>query len=200
MARNRPRSRTLHIHAKRSRHQDHLQLRAFVNNFLVEKSIFYEKGQFLIGGGKPSKDIKVFGNYLYNVSMRIGYNAPHNENCEVRDNSIVNGDLTFVRYKNAIDEGNVIIKKGQNRPKTVKTALLPNKYDPNRAHLVIYNWNKAQIVEIPAGQFLEDDESIRLMDPKNLFGIPVFEGKCKDGKITVPLKTEFAVFVLLKPA
>lgn len=172
--------------------------RAFVNNFLVERCIFYDKGPFLVGGGKPSKNIKVFGNYLYNVTMRLGYNAPHNENCEVRDNLIVNGDLTFVRYKDVIDKNNLIVKEGQERPKGIETALLPNEYDPNRAHLVIYNWKEAQTAEIPTEEFLQDGDSFRLMDPKNLFGIPVFEGRCRGNAIRIPVKAEFAAFVLIK--
>ena len=130
--------------------------RAYVNNFLVEKSIFYDKGPFLIGGGRPSKNIRVFGNYLHNVPMRIGYSAPHNENCEIRDNFIANGGLDIVRYKDVVEENNIVIKRGQERPKGVKTALLPNRFDPNRANLVIYNWSKAKTVEVPTSDFLKN--------------------------------------------
>jgi len=172
--------------------------RAYVNNFLVEQSIFYDKGPFLIGGGKPSKNIRVLGNFLYNVSMRIGYTAPHNENCELRNNLIVNGDLDIVRYKEVIDKDNIIIKKGQDRPKGVKAALLPNKFDRNRAHLVIFNWDKTQTVELTTKGFLKSGEKFQLMDPKNLFAAPIFEGKCQAGKIRIPVKAEFAVFVLFK--
>ena len=171
---------------------------AYVNNFLVEQSIFYDKGPFLIGGGRPSKNIRVFRNYLYNVGMRIGYSAPHNENCEVRDNVIVDGELSFVRYKSVSDEGNVVIKKGQERPEGAKAVLLPNRYDRNRAHLVIYNWDGAGSVEVAAKPFLGSGEMFQLMDPKDLFGDPVAQGKCEDDTIRVPVRGEFAVFVVLK--
>jgi len=171
---------------------------AYVNNFLVEKNIFYDKGPFLIGGGRPSNNIKVFGNFLYNVPMRIGYDAPENENCELRDNLIVNTDLEIVRYKDVIDEGNVIIKKGGQRPKGVKAVLLPNRFDPNRAHLIIFNWDNAENVELATNGFLKSGERFQLFDPKNLFGKPAFEGKCEADMIRVPVKAEFAVFVLLK--
>ena len=171
---------------------------AYVNNFLVEKSIFYDKGPFLIGGGKPSRNIRVIGNFLYSVPMRIGYTAPHNENCELRDNLIVNADLTVVQYKEVINEDNVIIAKAQNRPNTPKTILLPNRYDENRANLVIYNWQKAKTVEVKTEGFLGTGDKFKLMDPKNLFAAPVFEGKCQADVIRVPTKAEFAVFVLLK--
>jgi len=171
---------------------------AYVNNFLVEESIFYDKGPFLIGGGRPSKNIRVFRNYLYNVDMRIGYNAPYNENCEIRDNLIVNGGLNIDRYRTALQDGNTIIKEGQKRPDGAKVVLLPNRFDRNRAHLAIYNWDKAESVEVTVQPFLRSGEAFRLMDPKDFFGKPVFEGKCEGDVVRVPVKSEFAVFVVVK--
>jgi hypothetical protein len=171
---------------------------AYVNNFLVEDNIFYNKGPFLIGGGRPSNNIRVFRNYLYNVDMRIGYNAPYNENCEIRDNLIVNGGLNIDRYKTALQDGNTIIKEGQKRPDGVKVVLLPNRFDRNRAHLAIYNWDKAESVEVTVQPFLRSGEAFRLMDPKDFFGKPVFEGKCEGDVVRVPVRGDFAVFVVVK--
>jgi len=172
--------------------------RAYVDNFLVEQNICYGKGPFLIGGGRPSRDIRVARNYLYDVSMRIGYNAPYNENCQVSDNIIVNGELDIAKYKQVAQSGNLVIKKGEKRPAGTKSVLLPNRLDRNRAHLVIYNWDKAEKVDVNAGPFLADGESFRLMDPQDLFGEPVARGKCQAGAISVLVQGEFAVFVVLK--
>jgi hypothetical protein len=172
--------------------------RAYVDNYLVEQNVCYGRGPFLIGGGRPSHGIRVLENYLYDVTMRIGYNAPYNENCEVRDNVIVNGELDISKYKQVVQSGNLIIKKGEKRPAGTKSVLLPNRFDRNRAHLVIYNWDKAEKVEVKAEPFLADGESYRLMDPQDWFGQAVARGKCRAGTITVPVKGEFAVFVVLK--
>jgi hypothetical protein len=172
--------------------------RAYVDNFLVEENICYNKGPFLIGGGRPSKNIRVFRNYLYNVSMRIGYNALHNENCEIRNNVIVNGDLSITRYKKAVQKDNLIIKTNQNRPAGVKSVLLTNRFDRNRAHLVIYNWGKAKNVEVAAKPFMKSGDLYRLMDPQNPFGNPVAEGRCYGDVIKVAVEGDFAVFVLLR--
>ena len=130
--------------------------------------------------------------------MRIGYNAPYNENCEIRDNLIVNGGLNIDRYKTALQDGNTIIKEGQKRPDGAKVVFLPNRFDRNRAYLAVYNWDKAESVEVTAGPFLRSGEAFRLMDPKDFFGKPVFEGKCEGDIIRVPVRSEFAVFVVLK--
>jgi hypothetical protein len=171
---------------------------AFVDNFLVEENICYNKGPFLIGGGRPSNNIRVFGNYLYNVSMRIGYSAPYNENCEIRNNIIVNGDLNVIRYKNALQEGNLVLRKDQKRPTSTKSILLPNRFDTNRAHLIVYNWDKAENVKVPSEPFLKNGDSFRLMNPAHFFGSPVAEGKCDGDTIQVPLKGEFSIFVLIR--
>ncbi len=172
--------------------------RAYVNNFLVEDNIFYNKGPFLIGGGRPSSDIRVFRNYLYNVNMQIGYNAPYNEDCEVRDNLIINGELSITRYKQAVQEDNLVLKAGQRRPEGVKVVLLPNRYDQNRAHLAIFNWAKYDKVQVPFESFLKKGDAFCLMAPDDFFGSPIVRGVCSGDAIEVPTKGEFAVFVILK--
>jgi len=170
--------------------------RAYVDNFLVEENICYDKGPFLIGGGRPSKNIRVFKNFLYGVDMRIGYNAPYNENCEIRDNTIVNGVLNIDRYKKVLKEDNLILRKGQKRPSGVKIVILPNRFDDNRAHLVIYNWDKAESVKVTVKPFLKKGDRFQLLDPQNIYGSPVAEDRCSSNTITVPVKREFAIFVL----
>ena len=171
---------------------------AYVDNFLVEENICYNKGPFLIGGGRPSKNIRVFKNFLYGVDMRIGYNAHYNENCEIRDNTIVNGNLDINRYKKVVNEDNLIVKRGQKPPTGVKTVLLPNRLDNDRAHLLVYNWDKAEGVEVTVKPFLKEGEGYQLLNPQNVFGNPVAEGKCSGDTIQVPIKGEFAVYVLKK--
>ena len=172
--------------------------RAYVNNFLLEENICYGRGPFLVGGGRPSRNIRALRNYLYGIDMKIGYAAPYNEDCEVRDNVIVNGGLSIDRYRALTQQGNFIVAKSQERPEGVKTFLLPNRYDENRAHLAIYNWQKAETIEIRVEPFLRDGDSYRLMDPQDFFGEPVAQGKCSSATIRVPMKGEFGVFVVLK--
>jgi len=172
--------------------------RAYVDNYLVTENICYERGPFLIGGGRPSRHIRVFRNYLHGISMRIGYNAPHNEDCEVRDNLVVNGSLSINRYKKVVKERNLVLRKGDKRPPGAKVVLLPNKYAPNRAHLAVYNWRKATRVKVPVAPFLKAGETYRLMNPQDFFGKPVAEGRCRGATIAVRMAGEFAAFVLRK--
>ncbi|MHC4243622.1 MAG: right-handed parallel beta-helix repeat-containing protein [Planctomycetota bacterium] len=171
--------------------------RAYVNNYLIEENIFYNKGPFLIGGGRPSYNIRVFRNYLYNVDMRIGYAAPYNENCQVRDNIIIHGGLDITRYNKVIREGNVIIKSNE-FPVGTKSVLLPNRFDPNRAHLVVYNWDSAEELKVRTKPFLKNNDSYLIMDPQNCFGTPITQGTCRSDTIRIPVKNAFEVFIVIK--
>ena len=174
--------------------------RADCDNFVMEGNIAYALGTFLVGSGKPSHNIVVRNNALYGVGMQIGYNAPYNENCEVRDNVVVNGSLSIVDYKEAVNEGNLVVGQKAKRPAEPRVLFRPNRYDPTRAHLAVFNFAKAKTVEVDTAGFLKDGDAYALKDPKDFYGPPVHAGACKGGKITVPMAREFAVFVLRKTA
>ena len=190
--------------------------RAYVDNFVIEDNIAWRHGPFLVGGGRPSQNITVRRNYLYKVPMQIGYSAPHNENCEIADNVVFRSRLSVKRYTKGVVSGNLVVAGGMSvgnedaveqkdnevlkdkLPDEPRIVLLPNQYDPARAHLAIFNWQKKESVRVPAGDFLKPGDAFRLMDPLDFYGKPVFEGKCEGKTITVPLKDEFAVFVVMK--
>ncbi len=77
-----------------------------------------------------------------------------------------------------------------------KSILLPNKYDPNRLYLAVYNWGKADAVDVKTDDLLRDGDTVELLDPKAIFGTPVAKVACRDGLIQVPVRGEFAVYVL----
>lgn len=165
--------------------------RAYVDNYVAEDNIAWEKGPFLIGGGRPSHNIKVFRNYLHGIDMRIGYGA-QNEDCEVRDNVIARGTLSIQKYNRIVDDGNV---KGL---PDMKAVLIPNKYDPNRAHLAIYNGGKANQVQVDVAAFMKSGDRYRVMNPKDFYGKPIVEGQCDGTRIAIPMSGQFAPFVLVK--
>ena len=179
---------TLHAYGSKNADCDH---------YLITENIAYARGPFLVGSGRPSHDIKVFRNVLYNVSMQIGYNAPSNEDCEVRDNAIYNGGLSINKYKTAVNEGNLIVPK-VDATQAAKTFFFPNKYDPQRAHLAILNPAKAPQVSVDVDGFAKPGDKIALYDPKNFYGDPVWEGTVTETAVSLPAPVEFNVFVVRK--
>ena len=174
--------------------------RAYVDNYLIDSNICYDGGTFLVGGGRPSRNIRVRSNVLYNLSLQIGYDAPYNEDCEIRDNLIVNGDLRIQKYKKAITENNVVLRRQDPRPADTpaRVALRPNRYDARRAHIFAFNWSKKPTVELSPRGFLAPGDRYRLMDPRKFYGEPVVQGTFDGTPISLPVKGEFAAFVLLK--
>ncbi|GAG77596.1 unnamed protein product, partial [marine sediment metagenome] len=66
------------------------------------------------------------------------------------------------------------------------------------AHLVVYNWDRADELEVRTKPFLKNSDSYRIMDPQDFFGSHVAQGRCKSDTIRIPVKDEFGVFVVLK--
>jgi hypothetical protein len=172
--------------------------KAYVNNFHVEGNIAYAAGAFLVGGGRPSTGIRVLNNYLHGVQLRLGYSAPYNEDCEVRGNVVVNAPLEINRFRKVVKKDNLVLGEKDRRPAGARVVVRPSKYDPHRAHLAIFNWQKTPVVPIDTGTFLKPGERFRLLDPRDFFGKPVLEGKYDGKPIRVPLKGEFAALVLQK--
>ncbi|MBP8911526.1 MAG: right-handed parallel beta-helix repeat-containing protein [Phycisphaerae bacterium] len=171
--------------------------KASVNNYRLTENICYKKGPFLVGGASPSQGIYVHRNILYGIDMQIGYTAAYNEDCEILDNVVVNGKLETVRYRKVTWEGNLVLPSGQaNRPSKNKFILLPNRYDRNRAHLAVFNWDNTGFVPVEPGRFLDEGDTVELLDPEDPFGSPVVTLVCRKGVIHVPTPQEFAVFVL----
>jgi hypothetical protein len=170
---------------------------AYVNNFLLTENISYGRGPFLVGSVRPSRGIRVRGNWLYGIGMKIGYNAPYNEDCEIRDNVVVNGRLDTSRYRDVVWEDNLVLPTSQTpRTEYSKSLLLPNRYDGSLAHLAVFNWAGFGLITVETTGFMGEGDTAELFDPENLFGDPVANVVCQRGVIRVPVRGEFAVFVV----
>ncbi len=180
--------------------------RADVNNYTVAGNIFYNAGPCLIGGGKPSHHIVVGTNYLYGVPLRIGYNAPYNDDCEVIGNVIVNAGLSINNFKQAVNAGNFILAKDDPQPGRARVILRPNHYESNRANVAVFNWSKGAGAQPPKESpvraelkpFVQPGEKFRLLDPTNFFGQPLFVGRGSTGTVPIPVTGPFAAFILVK--
>ncbi len=172
--------------------------RAFVDHYRVEGNVAYEAHTFLIGGGRPSQDIRVVTNLLHRVPLQLGYSAPTNHDCEVLGNLIVNADLTINRFGQIRQEGNRVLAKGASRPPGAEVWLRPNRYAPGRAHLAILNWDRREAVAVDFGSFLQRGDRVRLMNPRDFYGAPALTTVSDGGPIRVPTPDEFAAFVVLK--
>jgi hypothetical protein len=180
--------------------------RAYVDNYLIEGNIAYAGGQFLIGGGRPSRGIRVRDNLLSGVDMRLGYSAPENEDCEVVDNVIVDGTLSITNFKDVVQRDNLVVPRAEKPPADVphQAFLRVNQYDSDRANLAVYNWRAAeseeevQRVSVDASELLKIGDRYRLLDPKDFYGKPLAEGTYDGKSLPVPVKGPFLAAVLIR--
>jgi hypothetical protein len=171
---------------------------AYVDNYLVRRNVCYNAGPFLIGGGRPSHGIRVSDNVLYRVGMQIGYTAPENEDCEVTDNWIVRGDLQIHRYQRVVNRDNRVLGPGDGRPAVPAQVLVqPYRLDPNRANVVIFNGDGRTHIAVDPAPLLRPGRAFRMMDPRDFYGKPVLTGTYEGRPIEMPIRGEFAAYVLL---
>ncbi|MGQ9505403.1 MAG: hypothetical protein ACUVQG_03345 [Thermogutta sp.] len=171
--------------------------RAYVDHYQVVGNIAYEGGTFLIGGGRPSRDIRVRDNILYRVTMQLGYSAPYNEDCEVANNLIIRGGLIINRFRQVRQEGNMVIPSGTMPPSdSPQVFVRPNCYDPRRAHVVIVNFSQNAEARIPVGNLAKPGDHYALHDPRHLFAQPALEGQIEGDTIVVPISGNFTVWIL----
>ena len=96
---------------------------AYVDNYVAEDNIAYETGPFLIGGGRPSRNIKVLQRPLRSRHADRLRVRP-NEGVEVRDNVIAGGKLRIRGPQTVVSEANRETLPGR------EARLIPNRYDP----------------------------------------------------------------------
>ena len=106
------------------------------------------------------------------------------------------GRLEIANYRKAVQQDNLVLAADAARPAGAKSIPLPNKYDPGRIYLAVYNWDKTEAVDVKIGGLVRDGDRVELLDPKALFGDPVARATCRDDVIRIPVQGEFAVFVL----
>jgi hypothetical protein len=172
--------------------------RADVNNYLVEGNIAYNAHTFLLGGGRPSHGIRVLTNYFYGVPVQLGYDAPTNEDCEVRCNLLVDSGLSINRFHRVVKEDNLIFARNDARPGGAKVVLRLNKYNPRRANLAVFNWERRAAVVVDVSGLLKPGDKFRLLNPRDFFGQPVLTGRAAGPFLNVPMDGEFASFVVMK--
>ena len=172
--------------------------RASVDNFVVEDNVF-SGGPALLGGEGVSRNNKILRNFA-DTNIMAGYTwSEAAVDYEVRDNVVVNGAMVYNNCSNLKESGNLEVRDANSkRPADERVVLLPNKYDENRAHLVVLNWPKRDKVSARVAPFVKSGERYRVMLPTNFYGKPVVEGTCEGETITVPTPKDLNAFVLLK--
>ncbi len=75
----------------------------------------------------------------------------------------------------------------QSKPKGAWTFVRPNKFDADRAHIAVYNWDLAEAVGVDLSPLLNAGDSFEIRDAQNFFGDPVFSGSFVGNPVMIPM-------------
>ena len=73
-----------------------------------------------------------------------------------------------------------------NAPTGTKVFVRPNNYEPNRANIIIYNWDKANTVAVDLSSVLNPGDSYELRNVQDYFG-DVITGVYGGGELIIPM-------------
>ena len=71
-------------------------------------------------------------------------------------------------------------------PTGVRTVVRPNKYEPKRGHVAIYNWDQLDRVAVDVSGVLQPGDRFQVRNAQNYFGTPVLNGTYAGGTLLLP--------------
>jgi hypothetical protein len=75
-----------------------------------------------------------------------------------------------------------------NLPSGVWSYVRPNKYEPGRAHVILYNWDLRSSVSVDiSGAGLSVGQQFEIRDAENFFGNPVVTGTYNGSPVSIPM-------------
>ncbi|HKE91821.1 MAG TPA: NosD domain-containing protein [Gemmatimonadales bacterium] len=72
-------------------------------------------------------------------------------------------------------------------PKASKVFVRPNRYEPGRAHIIVYNWAGGPSVAVDVSGVLKPGDRYEVRNVQSVFGAPVASGVYQGGMIAVPM-------------
>jgi len=86
------------------------------------------------------------------------------------------------------------------RPTGQRVFVRPNQYEPGRANITVYNWDRAATASVSLQGVLEKGADFEIRNAQNFFGSPVLTGTYQGGSITIPLSGLAAAVPIGRPA
>jgi hypothetical protein len=171
------------------------------------------KRNILMGGLIKANNDTITNNYTYypgstGTALNLGYNAG-STNAKITNNYFMGGNMELGGSNSGLTmTGNTSYSPGgrtgiststysnntwlSSKPTGLKFFVRPNKYEPNRANLTVYNWDKKTSISIPAadlsGVALKAGQSYELHNAQNFFG-DIVTGVYDGANLIVPMSS-----------
>ncbi len=73
------------------------------------------------------------------------------------------------------------------RPSGLHVCKRRNEYEPERAHLAVYNWDAAPAVPLDLSDLVAAGQTFEIRDAQNYFGPPILTGTYAGGAVDLPM-------------
>lgn len=185
----------------------------FTGNAFFESSNPIPNGptyNLLIGGGNQNfVGTKLISNYTYNPTINgikrgtdvLGWAGSYCTSPIIQDNYFASG--TFELSTNCSSPtvtGNTFYTLFaressfptnaylHTRPSNQRVFVRPNAYEPGRGHIIVYNWNRADTVNVSISNLgLALGQRFQIRDAENFNGPPVYTGIYNGSSVTISM-------------
>jgi uncharacterized protein YjdB len=72
-------------------------------------------------------------------------------------------------------------------PTGTQVIIRPNKYEPGRANIIVYNWSGAATVSVDLSNVLTSGQSYDIVNAQDFYGTPVVSGRYSGGAVSLPM-------------
>jgi len=159
------------------------------------------QGNYLVGGNQ-TLDLGYWANLTVQTNTAQGAsgivaqhdpNTPTTQhwsgNTHYRDPAVqawrFNGtDYTFSAWQSATGAADAV---SATLPSSPQVIVRPNRYEPGRAIIVIYNWTSQSTVAVPVGSAVNVGDTYAVRNVQDIFGKTVASGTYQGGTISIPM-------------
>jgi len=102
------------------------------------------------------------------------------------DFSLEGKGLTFTDWRSTtkLDSDS---RSSTTRPTVNWVFIRPNRYEPGRANITIYNWELAPLVSVDVSRILTTGQRFEVRNARDFFGEPVLAGTYHGGAVSIPM-------------
>ncbi|MBU1238580.1 right-handed parallel beta-helix repeat-containing protein [Myxococcota bacterium] len=132
--------------------------------------------------------------------VRMGWSAPHNGGAILEDNYLVGLTVFLDEWDSVELTGNTIIGSLEGLsaedypdntysaiPDTTRIFIRRNRYEPGRAHIIVYNWEESPTVSVDLESIIPAGTPFEIRNAEDFYGLPVATGTYEGAQVVLPM-------------
>ena len=131
-----------------------------------------------------------FGNYTWDANTYTLTGQAHPFVIAGEEESAENQSSSSIerwRQTTGFDSNSKFIEEQEGRPAGTWVYVRPNRYEPGRAHIAVYNWAQQEQVGVDLSDALSVGDSYVIRNVQDLYGDAVVHGEYDGKLVAVPL-------------